>query len=544
MSELFYKYWGKAAKDGSSYHLLPYHCLDVAAVADIWWQSSSAIRNNFVAMTSLQEAEAKVWVLFFVALHDYGKFDLRFQRKAETVWYRVNPNISALPAQLSKSDISGFYHGPMGLELFYQDIKNRFEMEDGMFVERTDDWEAWQSWFMPVAGHHGFMKELDYGEEMTELPYSVKSRSQIEDIFKNARINWLSAIEALFLEPAGLSLSNNPQFLENKKNRQSPATLLAGFCSVCDWLGSSDYFPYDEEETDNLHQWYQSRLPYAEKVLNEAGMISRAMPYQGILPLLGEYSPRQVQCLIDELPQEQGLTIVEASTGSGKTETALAYAWQLIGAGLADSIVFALPTQATANAMLKRLENAAPLLFENQSNVVLAHGRAKYNEDFIKLKQACKPKTAQGKDEALVQCGEWLSQSRKRIFLGQIGVCTIDQVLVSVLPIKHKFVRGFGVARSVLIVDEVHAYDAYMYTLLDAVLEQQKLAGSSVILLSATLPWHQKRQLIDTWGNTLDKPDNPENNSYPLITFCNSINNKSALLLDLIDLPDQQPNCL
>ena len=75
------------------------------------------------------------------------------------------------------------------------------------------------------------------------------------------------------------------------------------------------------------------------------------------------------------------------------------------------------------------------------------------------------------------QCSEWLAESRKRVFLGQIGVCTIDQVLISVLPVRHRFVRGFGVGRSVLIVDEVHAYDAYMYGLLEEVLRQQKAVG-------------------------------------------------------------------
>ena len=60
-----------------------------------------------------------------------------------------------------------------------------------------------------------------------------------------------------------------------------------------------------------------------------------------------------------------------------------------------------------------------------------------------------------------MQCAAWLANSRKRVFLGQIGVCTVDQVLLSVLPVRHKFVRGFGLAKSVLIVDEVHAYDAY-----------------------------------------------------------------------------------
>lgn len=78
------------------------------------------------------------------------------------------------------------------------------------------------------------------------------------------------------------------------------------------------------------------------------------------------------------------------------------------------------------------------------------------------------------------------------MFLGQIGVCTIDQVLISVLPVKHRFIRGLGIGRSVLIVDEVHAYDTYMNGLLEAVLKAQADVGS-VILLSATLPMKQNR---------------------------------------------------
>jgi CRISPR-associated endonuclease/helicase Cas3 len=71
--------------------------------------------------------------------------------------------------------------------------------------------------------------------------------------------------------------------------------------------------------------------------------------------------------------------------------------------------------------------------------------------------------------------------------LGQIGVCTVDQVLLSVLPVKHAFVRSFGLGKSVLIVDEVHAYDSYMCGLLAEVLQRQREAGGSAILLSATL---------------------------------------------------------
>lgn len=193
----------------------------------------------------------------------------------------------------------------------------------------------------------------------------------------------------------------------------------------------------------------------------------------------------------------------------------MAYAWCLLDKGLADSIIFALPTQATANAMLKRLETCAPLIFNDQTNLVLAHGKAAFNEDFWHLKSSYRQRTEQGKEEARVQCAECLSSSRKRVFLGQIGVCTVDQVLISVLPVRHKFVRGFGLGKSILIVDEVHAYDSYMYGLLEEVLKQQHVAGGSALLFSATLPHHQREALSKTWGGSLSCQ---EKSPYPLVT--------------------------
>jgi len=252
--------------------------------------------------------------------------------------------------------------------------------------------------------------------------------------------------------------------------------------------------------------------------LKKSGLLSTKQPYQGIQVLLPKEEnilPRQLQTLVDKLPVERGLTIIEAPTGSGKTETALAYAWRLLDKGLADSIIFALPTQATSNAMLKRLKTCAPLIFSNQPNLVLAHGKSAFNQDFWQLKNSYQQKTEQGKEEAQVQCAEWLSASRKRVFLGQIGVCTIDQVLISVLPVRHKFVRSFGVGKSVLIVDEVHAYDSYMYGLLGEVLKQQQIAGGSVVLLSATLPLHQRKALSRTWGGDLSCQEKPP---YPQVT--------------------------
>ena len=109
-------------------------------------------------------------------------------------------------------------------------------------------------------------------------------------------------------------------------------------------------------------------------------------------------------------------------------------------------------------------------------------------------------------------------------------------MLISVLPVKHRFIRGLGIGRSVLIVDEVHAYDTYMNGLLEAVLKAQADVGGSVILLSATLPMKQKQKLLDTYGLHTDPVEN--NSAYPLINW-RGVN--GAQRFDLLAHPEQLP---
>ncbi len=77
-----------------------------------------------------------------------------------------------------------------------------------------------------------------------------------------------------------------------------------------------------------------------------------------------------------------------------------------------------------------------------------------------------------------------------------IGVGTVDQTLLAVLQVKHVFVRLFGLANKTVIIDEVHAYDAYMSTLLERLLEWLAALGSPVIILSATLPKSKRDSFV------------------------------------------------
>ena len=490
---LLLHYWGKT--QGNDYHPLPYHALDVAAVGLVWWEASPAIRRAFLQAFLVDESQTRqlrAWLLFFLALHDLGKLDVRFQLKAPAVLQRLWPQFEVAKSNESKREILDYAHGPHGFDW-------AFEFEEcfdwfGETENAEDLAERWTPWLAAVTGHHGDISS-------TSTDFLRPKNKSVAKQDQQARQNFVNALTALFLHPEGLSLTSLLPTCNTAAQH-----LLAGFCSVCDWIGSNtEVMPYvTADSTQSLARYLTERASQFSngRWLQHLGLIGSTQPYRGLTALLqaGE-TPHSIQRLVDAWPTASSLTLIEAPTGSGKTEAALAHAWRLLASGTADSVIFALPTQATANAMLKRVEDFAEKAFSGEvTNLVLAHGKSRFHSDFQALLAKGRQPSAQGSQEATQQCAEWLAQSRKRVFLGQIGICTVDQVLLSVLPVRHQFVRGFGIHKSVLIVDEVHAYDRYMHGLLKEVLVRQKATGGSAVLLSATLPSALRNRLLDAWA--------------------------------------------
>ncbi|MGH7117616.1 MAG: CRISPR-associated helicase Cas3', partial [Acetobacteraceae bacterium] len=115
------------------------------------------------------------------------------------------------------------------------------------------------------------------------------------------------------------------------------------------------------------------------------------------------------------------------------------------------------------------------------------------------------------------QCAAWIADDRRKVFLAEIGVGTIDQALLGVLPTRHAPLRLFGLSRRVLIVDEAHAYDAYMFEELRRLLAFHAALGGSAILLSATLTGRQRRNLAGAFRDTRTEPSEPDSETaYPL----------------------------
>jgi CRISPR-associated endonuclease/helicase Cas3 len=306
--------------------------------------------------------------------------------------------------------------------------------------------------------------------------------------------------------------------------------LLAGLAVLSDWIGSNNaLFSYHSTPMPLEKYWKEYAVPQAEEAIRAFGIIpSTASTETGIHALFPKIDiPTPLQsfaetCVISSTPQ---LFIVEEATGSGKTETALVLAHRLMAQGHGEGIYFGLPTMATANAMYDRMGNAYGRLFSSNSHpsLVLAHSGSKLSEKFRQSigypNQAANEQEYPDDTNASAQCNAWLSDNRKKALLAQVGVGTIDQALISVLPLHHQSLRLLGLSRNILIVDEVHAYDPYVQRVLETLLEFHAALGGSAILLSATLPQAQRQALISAYASGLGIDCSEVRQShYPMVT--------------------------
>jgi CRISPR-associated endonuclease/helicase Cas3 len=118
--------------------------------------------------------------------------------------------------------------------------------------------------------------------------------------------------------------------------------------------------------------------------------------------------------------------------------------------------------------------------------------------------------------EEMVVALEWLT-GRRRGMLAPFAVGTVDHALLAAHRSKHVAVRLLGLAQKVLVIDEVHAYDAHMSRFLDRLLVWLGTLGCPVLLLSATLPPEARRRLTSAYaGREIDLANTC---SYPGVTW-------------------------
>ena len=216
-----------------------------------------------------------------------------------------------------------------------------------------------------------------------------------------------------------------------------------------------------------------------------------------------QFAPRPLQqAVADALVdiREPAILLVEAPMGEGKTEAAFFAHLELQRRFGHRGLYVALPSKATGNAMFERtLKFLRSQGTDRKLDLQLLHGAKLLNDTFQNLHLSGVYDSVKGGE---VRAGEWFTH-KKRALLSEYGVGTVDQALLPILPVRHNFVRLWGLANRVVVFDEIHAYDAYTGTLLVHLLRWLLALGSSIVLLSATLSPSIRRKLAEVVGADL-----------------------------------------
>ena len=518
--------WAKLGEAGDGqprYHPLLCHLLDTAAVAEQLWHRglTPRIHRLLADGLGLAPAVAERWVVFLTALHDFGKATPVFQFRLP------QPRDDLERAAVRQVKAAGFScpvlpehaclpHGTLTSVVLPPLLVAR-GLATRLACQLADS----------VAGHHGRFPDQ-----------AVLSRAALatgDDHWRTARRFLFETLASLLKVPP-----------EAPQRADFPAlAVLAGFVTVADWIASirQPFFPYaavlGQPLAISLDEYVtQARAQAREAVESLRWKVPQRLPagdFQTVFPALG--SPRPVQqavtALADRLdPDAPALVIIEAPTGEGKTEAAwlLADRWGITGS--ARGVYIGMPTRATGDALFDRIRQVLAHRYAASGTdavvLQLVHGHAAVSaeEERVRLDPSLPAPEGLWNDgqplearRAVVVAGEWFTY-RKRGLLAPFGVGTVDQALLAALRIRHSFLRLFGLAGRVVVFDEVHAYDTYMLSLFERLLEWLAAIGSSVIVLSATLAPSRRAALAAAFRRGLGQSDTPplSEAQYPRIT--------------------------
>jgi CRISPR-associated endonuclease/helicase Cas3 len=467
-------FWGKASptnQAGISAHSIVYHSLDVAAVcAELICRDRGRLLR-VAAATGIEFATLGSALPFLLSLHDVGKYARVFQAKSPANWPRILGPHQRIPPGNSHV-VTGFQM----LVAFSDDGPVRDIFDAVLPGWRASDRKVL---FRALAGHHG-------------KPPDERMRPSIgpQDACPLCVAAAQEHIRAMYelLRPDALPCRSQNQLTVL-------AVGLSGLFVLTDWIGSAErWFKYTAPiNGDNTFEVYWRHAQAAAKRAVDQTHISPASVRDSIgisefIPDGRTPSPVQAFAETAPLPSGPSLILVEDVTGSGKTEAAMILAHRLMAAGRANGFFVSLPTEATANAMWERLGGIFRRLFAADSapSLVLAHARRALHKGFQdsvvdRAGQADTRNRAadEGERPSSAECADWIADDRRKAFLADVGAGTIDQALLAILPVKHQSLRVWGLADRVLIVDEAHAYDAYMTRELEALLEFHAALGGS-----------------------------------------------------------------
>lgn len=489
--------WGKGIERrlrGDDPYPLAAHLLDTVVAAGAVWDVWLTPRLRRLLATHLTGSDtpgaadlnlARRLVQFAAGLHDLGKANPVFQGQLG----------SPFPHRAAQEHLGHLVdrHGlPRPIHQFTSGVDNKDRtvtrhehvgyrlLTDRMGIRRDPRKTTLErAWFpAAVGGHHGYWYDDDPGRAARDGHDAIFTPDGPWDV---AATDTLALIEAA----VGLTLDDVPAVTPAAAGMI--ATLVTGIIVLADWMASHDdivetgYTLLSDHSVDPT--WLDLRHDdITAAVTGRLG--GRTISPDQAGRILADRPPRPLQEHTRDHLTRPGLAVLAYPTGEGKTEAALLRHFHVAPD---EGFTFALPTVATTDGMHARL---AATFTDQQDLIVRSHGQLTDHED------------------------DWFTTANRRM-LAPVSAVTCDQVLKGALSAKWIALRLTAIANHHLILDEVHTYDTYQSALLEDILVWSGMTGTSVTILSATLPTRQAEQIITAYTHGQDLTLPPT--QYPVV---------------------------
>lgn len=502
------------------------HMYDSACVIGRLWTDwiPSGVKEMLAHESGASDQVLSKLVRFLGAVHDIGKATPLFQGSGRTYAHSEDGDLSWKPERAGLDIHPALFreHRPKHAAAGEVILAGYLTEKCGWSASRANELSSM------VGAHHGKPPVSRDIAEATKKSTALGWDEAHAASWRAVQVELIQFAEKL----SGLNLLDHEE-CGRKSLPVNVESALVGLMIMADWIASNQsYYPLlpvlePMEAGPDGHDWES----WLERRTSDAWEITGILPSWGAPSLGLEFpfaerfdlpdtaKPRPVQeaaMRIARTVDDLGIMVVEAPMGEGKTEAALAAAEILAGRYGRGGVCVALPTMATTDAMFGRvhrwIENL-PRAAEHPESVYLAHGKAGLNEEFQGLIRSPHPDRygsinqddddfgyGRGRTSAseVAQVSDWM-RGRKKGMLANFVVCTVDQVLMGALAMKHLPLRHLALLDKVVIIDECHAYDMYMQQYLNRVLEWLGSWHTPVVLLSATLPASLRKEFVASY---------------------------------------------
>ena len=520
-------FWAKTGdKDSPTRGLsLVQHMLDAGSVAARLWDTwlAPGLQKRFSEHLHLSMEDTRALVCWLAATHDMGKATPEFSGQLDA---RRDENLAVYRQRIEQQDfefpedlvtpVSGLRcpHSKYSQSILIHLLTNNIE---GIPREVAETLAS-------ISGaHHG-----------TPAEYLANSADLSNVILERLSPKWHAAWQELYtitLKRFGASSALHQLSQHGQTIPVSVQFCITGFVIMSDWIASNpDFFPMGTFGSADQEQ--RARIGWQVLGLEQRWIAALDTNPDTPAPDLyasrfGWSNPilRPMQEVVVEAArsmQSGGMMCIEAPMGQGKTEAGLIAAEFLAQATGRTGVAFATPTQATSNALFDRVtewveyqtnnvaqEHGGPI---EPHTMFLGHSKNRFNKSYEALSKAdiFDESSTPGRENnrktlrpgTSLARHSWLSGTKKGL-LSSFVVCTIDQVLMTALQARHVMLRHLGLASKVIIIDEVHAYDAYMNQYLSSALYWLGQMNTPVILMSATLPSATRDDLMKSYAKGL-----------------------------------------